>query len=93
MTEYFIYADNGSKICKRTEDEYGNLMLETTRGTVSFENFQKQSKIATVPHNHLCLLFVFIIFFFLSLILHLSVICWTDNINIHHLLYTVNEVI
>lgn len=42
MTEYFIYADNGSKICKRTEDEYGNLILETTRGTVSFENFQKQ---------------------------------------------------
>lgn len=42
MTEYFIYADNGSKICKPTEDEYGNLILETTRGTVPFQNFQKQ---------------------------------------------------
>lgn len=42
MTEYFIYADNGSKICKRIEDEDGNLKLETTRWTISFENFQKQ---------------------------------------------------
>lgn len=42
VTEYFIYADNGSKICKHIEDEYGNLKLETTRGTISFGNFQKQ---------------------------------------------------
>lgn len=40
--EYFIYADNGSKICKRVEDENGNLRLETNRGTISFESFQKQ---------------------------------------------------
>lgn len=42
ITDYFIYADNGSKICKRLEDENGNIKLETLKGTISFESFQKQ---------------------------------------------------
>lgn len=41
--EYFIFTDDGKKFCKRTEDENGNVIVETPNGRMSLMKLQLQA--------------------------------------------------
>lgn len=41
--DYFILGQDDVKFCKRTSDENGNPMLETTYGKISLQSLQEQA--------------------------------------------------